>query len=383
MKRPRPKPRMSPESDDEFAATGVVPDRASDLGSQRRFRRGELVWFCIDAIDPPTPAHPAITHWPGLIAEIKHKSREAPAVNANGTGSFANGGMVHHYWEYNLRPLGLFDKRFDTTRDIQDLLPWCIGLDLLGGDPGRRALAQVGSAYMSRGIDKEVKEDEESSAEKRWSGKWVERKPFDAKTLSQNWDETVFRLVIAIRIGANISQSWCQTDRVDAIPESILSLADRDALNKNQKSLFQGLWLGGERIWAEDVVRIKKRRDALPSGLAPIGVGTRATERAVFLRIQTIALELLPPNEADPKQETWRCLVYGDLAELIPAPFGADEAGDSGWAQYSPTSGLSQPLVHNYKAPKGFAFRQINPDDSQITCDIGGKPTSLCVLIAC
>jgi hypothetical protein len=341
------------------------------LGSQRRFRRGELVWFRINAIEPPQPSLPAITHWPSLIAEIRHKSRETPASNGK---SFINGGLLHHYWEYHLRPLGLFDKRHDIVRDIKDLLPWNVGFDLLGGDLGRRALAEEGSRVLSEGMTQEVQEDKEFDAVTRWNAKWGSRKRFDSMIQAKdNWDEAVFRLVIAIRTGTVISQSWCQTDRIDAIPEAILSLADRAALNSNQKSLFQGLWLGGERIWSEDVVRIKMRRDKLPPGLAPIGHGTGATHRAVFLRIQAIALETHVPKEADSKIDTWRCLLYGDLAELIPAPPGAETAADAGWAPFAATSGVTQPLVQNYKAPAGYMFRQINTDDSQITCDIGGS----------
>lgn len=281
---------------------------------------------------------------------------------------------MHHYWEYHLRPLGLFDSKSDVVRDIKDLLPWNVGFDLLGGDKGRASLAAEGAKYLTEGIDREVQEDTEADASTRWRAKWGSRKRFESVIdRKDNWAEAAFRLVVAIRTGTVISQSWCQTDRIDAIPESILSLADRDALNSNQKSLFQGLWAGGERIWAEDVVRIKLRRDKLPPGLAPIGHGTGVTDRAVFLRIQAIALEMHLPKEADPKTETWRCLVYGDLAELIPAPPGAEGAADSGWAAFGPTSGIAQPLVQNYKAPAGFVYRQINTDDSQITCDIGGE----------
>ncbi|MGG6495525.1 UNVERIFIED_CONTAM: hypothetical protein NY603_21635, partial [Bacteroidetes bacterium 56_B9] len=93
-------------------------------------------------------------------------------------------------------------------------------------DLGRRALAEEGSRVLSEGMTQEVQEDKEFDAVTRWNAKWGSRKRFDSMIQAKdNWDEAVFRLVIAIRTGTVISQSWCQTDRIDAIPEAILSLA--------------------------------------------------------------------------------------------------------------------------------------------------------------
>jgi hypothetical protein len=350
-----------PESDDDESPTGVLPDRASDLGHQRRFRRGELVYFRVDTISPPDLSLPAITHWPALISEIRFRSE---ARGVAGGASMGNGGQVHHYWEYHLRPLGMFDKRHGLVRDVTDLIPWTVGHDLFDGDAGRDALAGEGARILLEGIEKE----EERLG---WDDRWGSRRPFGP----MSWEDAAFRLVVAIKTGTTIAKSWCQTDRIDIMPEAILNDHDRALIASGKKGLFQGLWLGGERIWAEDVVRLKHSRLTLPPGLAPYTAGSGTESRAVCLRIQAIALEsetqVPSPEDPEVKIDSWRCLLYGDVAELIPAPVGGLKALDSGWATFGAASGIKHPLVPNYKAPEGFAFRQINTDDSQITCDIG------------
>lgn len=71
---------------------------------------------------------------------------------------------------------------------------------------------------------------------------------------------------------------------------------DRDAIVNRKKSLYQGLWYQGERLWMDDVVRLRKRRTDIPTdSLAPPSPGSE--EHAVFLRIRQVSafeLELTP-----------------------------------------------------------------------------------------
>jgi hypothetical protein len=70
--------------------------------------------------------------------------------------------------------------------------------------------------------------------------------------------------------------------------------------------------------------------------------------------------------ERDPGVEVvWRCLVYGDLAELVEDTNG----GEPEWTD----DGVTVKLVKKYKAPGGFTYRRMNMAGTKARCDISGK----------
>ncbi len=89
----------------------------------------------------------------------------------------------------------------------------------------------------------------------------------------------------------------------------------------------QGLWWGGERIWLEDMIRLKKHRSELPSdALGAPSIGT--ADRAVLLSIRLvdekfasldadtgrcITIEVSPDSSSE-TATAWRCLLYGDVS---------------------------------------------------------------------
>jgi len=141
----------------------------------------------------------------------------------------------------------------------------------------------------------------------------------------------------------------------------------------------QGLWWGGERIWLEDMVRLRKHRSELPAdALGPPSEG--ATDRAVLLNIRR-AISYLERSRVDPDRcitievspdntnETttaWRCLLYGDVYEVAKAsgfPF-TPQSMDMKNGELS--------MVQAYTAPDGFEFKQLNDPGAEVTADILG-----------
>ncbi|KAJ6581572.1 hypothetical protein B0H19DRAFT_1369885 [Mycena capillaripes] len=143
---------------------------------------------------------------------------------------------------------------------------------------------------------------------------------------------------------------------------------------------FQGLWWGGERIWADDLVRLKVPRSCLaPMGaqhiFAPSGPGIKskllaesrggdsssygAISRGVFMKINTIHLVDGVSNQ--PRE----CRVTGMLYELadidwedpnLPRNVDSISNGVSAKLPIPGSPGDSFPLP---PAPNGFKFRPI------------------------
>jgi hypothetical protein len=144
-------------------------------------------------------------------------------------------------------------------------------------------------------------------------------------------------------------------------------------LANNRKSLFQGLWLRGERIWLDDVVVLRKTRLEIPATNVLLGPSPGAESCAVLLQIRNIALEISPAadgSQAKPtptqqggdldSQQSWRCVFYGDLYELA--------TGEAPAITPDPDAPHRRPI--NVKAPKGYYYRCIHADGSEVMLDV-------------
>lgn len=239
-------PRPDDDSSDEDSADGVPLDRSIDLQSQRRFRRGELVWSRIQTVNPPPDAVgrgcPAITHWPALVSKITQKTKviqveqKEPtwaATSALPTGSTippTNGESstatpvpaaaaasapapnmrqkVIHYYDYHLRPLGFFSSVDEVLTDSKDMLPWLVGSELMGGEPGWAALGQESVMLMEQAAKKEAEAEKMKpegerlvqTAEKRWKQtKYASRVLF--VDMPKEWEFLCPRAALAIKMG--------------------------------------------------------------------------------------------------------------------------------------------------------------------------------------
>lgn len=198
----------------------------------------------------------------------------------------------------------MFSNSHEVKRGVNDVLPWSAGAELLGGPDGWTRLFSEGSRVLQEAAAKEAKSDPPKSAdeltgallEERWKKRWGERKKF--AELGQNWDMASLRLTVAIKTAEvslagptpanrqSIANSWSQTDKIEVLPAgSTLTPDEVEALENRRKSLFQGLWFQGERIWLEDMVHLRKRRADLPPQLRG-SASPGAEERAVLLQIR-------------------------------------------------------------------------------------------------
>jgi hypothetical protein len=214
----------SNESDEEEDGASSVPlDRAIDLKTQRRFRRGELVWTRIDTVIPPPTAAargaPTITHWPALVSKIAQKSRVIQIEPRGPTWTATNGesstpvpapitSRIVHYYEYHLRPLGFFSSVDEVQTDQKEMLPWLIGSELMGGEAGWAALGEESVSLLEAAARNEAElekalpdvERVPLTAEKRWKrSKYAQRVLF--KEMPKEWEFLCPRAALAIKMG--------------------------------------------------------------------------------------------------------------------------------------------------------------------------------------
>lgn len=217
----RPGSQESEQEDDE--TSGVPLDRAIDIKTQRRFRRGELVWARVDTVFPPPLAAgrgaPAITHWPALVSKIAHKSKSIQVESKGPTWTASNGesstpapatttSRIAHYYEYHLRPLGFFSSVDEVQTDQKEMLPWLIGSELMGGEAGWAALGEESVSLLEAAAKKEAELEKATpevekiplTAEKRWKrSKYAQRVLF--KEMPKEWEFLCPRAALAIKMG--------------------------------------------------------------------------------------------------------------------------------------------------------------------------------------
>ncbi|RXK42560.1 hypothetical protein M231_00114 [Tremella mesenterica] len=363
------------DGSEDMDQTAVVPlERTTDLQTGRRFRKGELVWMRISTITPPIDhpkkGLPSLTHWPALIADIRTATKTITEGATDVAWTSAMGPpppgvqvktVVKHIIEHHLRPLGLFAQADEVVKISKDLLPWQLGNELLGGAEGWLALGEEGTRIIKESVEKETKADGKTShdlsLEERWRAKWGKRWRF--LELPQEWELQVFRIGVALKTAHAITNSWTQTDRIEAdvIFGAEVNPEDARKIMSQEKTLYQGLWWGGERIWCDDMVRLKKNRSELPVG--PLKAPSPGSEdRAVLLKVRVITVEITPSTD---KETSFLCLCYGDLFEV------ADASSEKPTTQSQPQQ--SSPLPSD-KPPKGYEYRQLNDPGFEVTCDV-------------
>lgn len=278
--------------EDEVHDAVVVPERTIDELTKRRYRgclhsapltigKGELVFFRMATISPPKGSDlPEVTHWPGLIASITQASK----VDENGKPA--------NTFKHSIRPLGMFSNSHEVTKYASELLPYSASVQLMGGTEGWTKIGKESGRVLREGIEREAQVDipvhqtdiEGVKLEERWKRRWGDRIKFS--DMPANWDLAALRLGIALRMARNIASCWSQTDKFETLPSgTMLSPAELSDIENRKKSLYQGMWYQGERLWMDDVVRLRKSRASLPTdSLLPPSLG--AEDRGVFLRIR-------------------------------------------------------------------------------------------------
>ncbi|KAL1405084.1 hypothetical protein Q8F55_008707 [Vanrija albida] len=370
--------RSKPEEPDELYDS-ITVERAIDHRSGRRFRRGELVFFKLDnpVQPPPNSGNFPLTHWPGLIASIKETTinnssadQSSAAASAGAAWSMYGGTPPKSLQQpakkkefiHTIRPLGWFKRGSEVKRRTRDVLPWAAGSELFGGAEGWKARAEEYKRVLGEAVKAEAAADppkpqdlQGSALTARWQSRFGERIPFS--DMPATWDGVVIRASPAIEMAETIAGYWAQTDKIEVVPgDGRLNAEDHSAIVSGQKTLFQGVWYQGERIWLEDMVRLRLHRSEIPTDNFALP-RQGALENAVFMQIRVITLEPWddPNNEEGPGHDRWRCLVYGDLFELIPKTSLAE--GEAADAPHVP-------------APPGHCYRRINTAEAEISVDL-------------
>ncbi|KAJ7043682.1 hypothetical protein C8F04DRAFT_1072948 [Mycena alexandri] len=322
----------------------------------RYFRDGELVWC---ALENPIMSHPEqpvtspeeeslmIKYWPAIIDEVKLAIVRAPippdAITADNA---ATPWVTRQFTTYRVRFLGISQTYLLPDNMVIPYQSYLVPEPLLNG-------------MAHRPIDD-------------WDFTTEKLADFDPcpppPGVSPSYRDALTTFALALQIASTVSTFWCVTDEWDAKlplppptarpvpPPSSLQSAIEAAGSNNAyggsistgpiqirapapapparvvtQVRFQGMWWGGERIWADDLVRLKVPRSCLaPAGaqhiFAPSPGGPKATAlaqsrgrdpaeygaiaRGVFMRIDTI--HILDANSQGKRE----CRVTGMLYEL-------------------------------------------------------------------
>ncbi|KAL7423650.1 hypothetical protein Q5752_001231 [Cryptotrichosporon argae] len=372
---PSKRQKVIEEKEDELQ-DGWVVERSLDFRSQRRYRKGELVFFRV----PPDPLPrdsglPPITHWPGLIAEI------GKVVRPDTTATPHTEVLLHH-----IRPLGFFSTSHEASVVFtkEKILPYAVLPELYGGPDGLKKILALGAQALVHQASTDAKagsvkaeELEQADTRVRWKADWATRMPFkEFFNMSKPHGHVVFRLGAALKMAESIAQAWTQTDKLTIPRGSDVSVEFLKAVESGAKTLYQGLWLGGERIWMDDMVRLRISHDLIPADMA-----RPAPDAGIFLRIRLITLER---TQFDPGKDTYRCMVYGDLHDLVSVPASTAAAPSSQaspqaqWSVALPPSGLAtngaatadvvEPMIS--RPPPGYRWRQLNAAGVEASADV-------------
>lgn len=91
-----------------------------------------------------------------------------------------------------------------------------------------------------------------------------------------------------------------------------------------------------------------------------------------------ISVEVTETEPKDQEAVSWRCVAYGDIYELVPASEPGEDRPPM--AQFAGKRS-EDPIVRQHRAPKGYKYRQINDQDTEVTSDVVGmSPTHLSVI---
>ncbi|KIR36847.1 hypothetical protein I352_00159 [Cryptococcus deuterogattii MMRL2647] len=366
------------DPDNEDTIPLIVPDRAVELTQNRRFRKGELVWYKIDTILPSDELPESnnvrpLTHWPGLVSNVELKVRTVdPPARSSKTAQ-----MIVQFYAYRIRPLGIFSPYDEVIMDPKDMIPWLGGDELNGGPRAYDAVGQQAMHALRQHAQKQAEEMKKQGKGPKevemilkeppgWCSRWAKKIKFSEM---KDWDMIVTKFAFALRVAGIIGKCWTLTDRIEPLEDDPdLSDEDLKALKAGKKIFYQGLFWGGERIWLEDMVRLKANRKIYAQNQNFPLPSEGAFERAVTMRISKIEIE----RNSNSRSVSFNCMLYGDLYEI--AKLSEDEMTDpeSGYLNVlTGEEGSGQiPAVFGYHAPEGYAYRQLNPEDSVTMCEI-------------
>ncbi|KAG9104309.1 hypothetical protein FRC06_003817 [Ceratobasidium sp. 370] len=260
----------------------ALPERIRDLTSSGRTFRGlELVWV---SLKNPIYAKPdksiAIDFWPAIV--LSFSTKNTPSSHKPGDPNYT----IECRYVYTIRLLAVNHE----IRVYEERL-----LPQLGYVPSQELLDVLKDCEPSRPLEPTFDEYRNFNPLPEFN------KDLDISPSQYSSQDALPAYFLALHIVACLTPIWCAT-------HSYVS----DEPKSDAEEFYQGIWWGAERIWLEDLVRLRPSREELDPdntmGLLPPS-SPDALTRALLLRITYIVAD---PQDAS---EMGVC-VGGDLYEL-------------------------------------------------------------------
>ncbi|KAI0825812.1 hypothetical protein BC629DRAFT_1450686 [Irpex lacteus] len=402
-----------------------------DVQHIRYFRKGELVWCALDPpILGPRGEEDAIRFWPGLIdvvttkaIPIKRPDAEDDAMDVAESASRSGSPKAKITWSvkqqtsYKIKLLALA-QNYHLSDD--EVLPY------LSYAPSELLLESL------RSVLPQALQDEKSQALAYNPDTMSDYNPLAESNPVDRFNDAITPYTLAIQIASHIATYWSPTDEYDcklsapspssqtptgnsnptgAAPslQDVLNAASQQNARSGGSSQppdltvsqqrYQGLWWGAERIWGDELVRLKLSR----SQFAPQGAQTvyppsgpseatmewyaangetldvsmiGATEKGMFMKIESMFVVDTPRPDGQPGTIK-ECRASGMIYELADEGFEDpnEPAQDAGSGKEASSASavvkkeeprdrdLSRPILSAPfplpDAPKGYKFRPI------------------------
>ncbi|KAI6113028.1 hypothetical protein F5141DRAFT_1111093 [Pisolithus sp. B1] len=385
---------------------------AEGMELRRWFRDGELLWC---ALNPPIPGlagdKDAITFWPGLVEEAKIKSEAVAKPNSHDETSEKNTGADVVMADAT-RPIdgsndvpaaeSLNSSSKSTDNDEDKRVPWTVvqtlwyKIKLLGIPYSYNIRADQVLPYQAHAPSDELIQAIHRVPLEQMNTNTDTFKPSDTTRFA----EAAAPFALAVQIAANLAGYWTPTDDWEykfSIPPSPdvapspfpafksdnmslhavmnASMAYNASLSESISAAgpssgstsilptfpraqtvtqirYQGLWWGAERVWTDELVRLKlSRGQVAPEGteniLPPAGPSRRAIEyartldgssddceeivgaagRGLFMLLEGLYVVDVPKVNGSTGKE---CRATGTLYELVDEDWEGDAGEGSG-----------------------------------------------------
>ncbi|KAG8692054.1 hypothetical protein FRC11_007020 [Ceratobasidium sp. 423] len=354
------KPKAAPKQEQALTA---LPERLRDLNSGRAFRTSELVWVTLANPIPVTEDRSIeIDFWPAFI--LTYSTKNEPTPHKPGETDYE---IIAHF-TYNIRLLGV---NHQVTVPGDRLLPQ------LGYVPSQSLLMAVKECppNPNRPVNREFSEYAHFNPLPEYD---------DVLGLppgSYTREDALPAFTLALHVVACLTPIWGTTNAYSS--------------DNSDDELFQGLWWGSERIWLNDVVRLRPSREDLDPentmGLLPPS-SPDAVDRALFLRLTYIVVDREDPKgmnicvggdlyelarkETQPPQSPARPSIFGPPTGLLGPPSSNTVdmfAEDSSTPALGATVGrsLAESSIAMPPPPPGFTFRRLLATGNEMVLDIG------------
>ena len=397
---PKPKPEKGPTQ-------VMVQERYTDVQAmyadtdaemRRWFRVGELVWC---ALDPPirgTDAAANITFWPGLVDECSFKAETLPrpkspsihsadgdfdmedgtestpvvahvgrgAGTSNGTGS--NVSVVYPIAPHPGHPKSATEKPLPWTvrqKNVYKVKLLAVNHDYIAFETqvlpyhGYKPSNDLLQALQDVPIEQITRQPEEIAAFNPCPPE-EETSSAEPGVNDQLFAKATAPYTLALEIAAGVEVCWAPTD--EWAFKMLVPSGSSSAPSVVNQTRYQGLWLGAERIWTDDLVRLKAARVQIaPKGNPHIFPASGPSEST----IETFTPEQLTDAEFLKEQGAARRGVFMQLVALfiVDVP---DESGAGVRAECRGSGMLYELADEDWKEPP--------PKESGSDTEVGEPP---------